>query len=102
MQYMLDTDIVSYVIRSRSPGLLATMQEKTHVAALSISVVTYAELRLGAERSRSARRLHEAPEGSTKRLTRSVTDSMRSFPGTRLPPTNSPSSSPVCWTPARR
>lgn len=68
MQYMLDTDIVSYVIRSRSPGLLATMQEKTHVAALSISVVTYAELRLGAERSRSARRLHEAIDAFCDRL----------------------------------
>ena len=58
---MLDTDICSYVIRARDPELLATLQEKAHSGAeISISAITYAELRLGAERSRSVKRYHQA------------------------------------------
>lgn len=57
MRYLLDTDICSYAIRARDPRLLAVMEEKTRVGAdLSISVVSYAEMRLGAERSRDAER----------------------------------------------
>lgn len=52
MRYLLDTDICSYVIRARHPGLLARLQDHARAGAdLSISAVTYAELRLGAERS---------------------------------------------------
>ena len=58
MQYLLDIDICSYVIRARDPGLLAVMQDKARSGAdISISAVTWAELRSGAERSRSAERL---------------------------------------------
>ena len=61
MQYLLDTDICSYVIRARDPGLLATMQDRARLGAdISISTVTYAELRSGAERSRSAERYNRA------------------------------------------
>ena len=61
MQYLLDTDICSYVIRGRDPELLAIMQDKARSGAgISISVVTYAELRSGAERSQSADRYNQA------------------------------------------
>ena len=61
MRYLLDTDICSYVIRARAPGLLATMQDKARSGAdISISAVTYAELRSGAARSRSAERYNRA------------------------------------------
>ncbi len=53
MRYMLDTDICSYVIRARNPRLLETLQAKALSGAeISISAISYAELRLGAERSR--------------------------------------------------
>ena len=61
MQYLLDTDICSYVIRARDPQLLATMQDKARSGAdISISAVTYAELRSGAERSRKAGQYNRA------------------------------------------
>ena len=61
MQYLLDTDICSYVIRARDPALLATMQDHARSGAdISISVVTYAELRSGAVRSRNAERYNRA------------------------------------------
>lgn len=49
---MLDTDICSYVIRRRNRALLATAQTRMRSGAeISISAITYAELRVGAERS---------------------------------------------------
>ncbi len=49
---MLDTDISSYVIKKRPESVLTILQEKAQTGHdLSISVITYAELRLGAERS---------------------------------------------------
>ena len=61
MRYLLDTDICSYVIRGRDAGLLATMQSKALSGAdISISVITYAELRAGAERSQHADRYNRA------------------------------------------
>ena len=61
MQYLLDTDICSYVIRGRDPGLLATLQSKARSGAdISISAITYAELRSGAERSPHADRYNHA------------------------------------------
>ena len=61
MQYLLDTDICSYAIRARDPGLLAILQDHARSGAdLSISAVTYAELRLGAERSQNAARYNLA------------------------------------------
>ena len=70
MQYLLDTDISSYVIRARDPRLLAIMEDKVRAGAdLSISAVTYAEMRLGAERSRNAERYNQAIRAFCGRLT---------------------------------
>ena len=69
MQYLLDTDICSYVMRARDQRLLAIMQDKARSGAdLSISAVTYAELRLGAERSRNADRYNQAIQAFCDRL----------------------------------
>ena len=69
MQYLLDTDICSYVMRARDPRLLAIMQDKARSGAdLSISAVTYAELRLGAEHSRNADRYNQAIQAFCDRL----------------------------------
>ena len=69
MRYMLDTDICSYIIRKHDPRLLATMQTQVRSGAeLSISVVTYAELRLGAERVQSTARHNEMIRSFCARL----------------------------------
>ena len=61
MQFLLDTDICSYVIRGRDPRLLETMQSKARSGAdISISAITYAELRSGAERSPNAYQYNHA------------------------------------------
>ena len=61
MLYMLDTDISSYIIRARDRDLLGTLQDNVRRGAdLTISAVTYAELRLGAERSRHTSRHNDA------------------------------------------
>lgn len=54
MVYLLDTDISSYVIKQRSPSVLAKF-ESVHADNLSVSIITVAELRYGVERSSSAR-----------------------------------------------
>ena len=54
MQWMLDTDICSYLIRRRDWQLLVKMHGQVEVGAgICISVVTCAELQLGAARSGS-------------------------------------------------
>ena len=54
MLYMLDTDTCSYIQRQHPIAVLETMQAKSESGhALCISVITYAELRLGAARSNS-------------------------------------------------
>ena len=71
MRYMLDTDICSYVMRGREPQLLATLQTKAHAGAdISISAITYAELRLGAERSPRAATYKQAIQLFCERLNR--------------------------------
>ena len=47
--FMLDTDISSYIIRRR-PAILVETFEK-HAETLSVSVMTAAELRFGAEKA---------------------------------------------------
>jgi len=49
LTYMLDTNIVIYVINRRPPGVLHTFNE--HADRMAISAVTYAELLYGAEKS---------------------------------------------------
>jgi tRNA(fMet)-specific endonuclease VapC len=52
MLYMLDTDICSYIQRQHPIAVLKIMQAKSEAGHfLCISVITYAELRLGAARS---------------------------------------------------
>ena len=69
MQYMLDTDICSYVIRERDARLLRTMQAQARSgASLCISAVSYAELKLGAHRSSSVARHTQAIESFCARL----------------------------------
>ena len=70
MQYMLDTDICSYVIRSREARLLRTMQTRARSGVgICISAITYAELKLGAQRSASVDRHAEAIRSFCDRLT---------------------------------
>ena len=55
MIYMLDTDTCSYIMRQHSHSVLEALQDKAsrgHI--LCISVITYQELRFGAERVGSA------------------------------------------------
>ena len=69
MRYLLDTNICSYVIRARDRHLLTVMQDKAGSGAdLSISAVTYAELRLGAECSRHSERYNQAIQAFCDRL----------------------------------
>ena len=71
MQYMLDTDICSYVIRNRDARLLRTMQTRARSGVgICISAITYAELKLGAQRSASVARHAEAVRSFCDRLTR--------------------------------
>ena len=50
--FMLDTDTCSYVIKKRPKSVLIAMQDKAQSGHnLCISVISYAELRLGAARS---------------------------------------------------
>jgi tRNA(fMet)-specific endonuclease VapC len=48
-RYMLDTDISSYIIKRRPATLLERFEQ--HAETLSVSVMTAAELRLGAEKA---------------------------------------------------
>jgi tRNA(fMet)-specific endonuclease VapC len=63
--FMLDTDISSYIIRRR-PATLADKFEK-HADALSVSVMTAAELRFGAEKA-GRPKLAELVEAYLERL----------------------------------
>lgn len=66
---MLDTDICSYVIREHDARLLQILQTRTRAGAVvCISAITYAELRLGALRSGSARRHGAAVDAFCDRL----------------------------------
>jgi tRNA(fMet)-specific endonuclease VapC len=59
MLFMLDTDICSYIMKRRNPALLLKLEDRVVAGdALCMSVITYAELRLGAERSDAAARYH--------------------------------------------
>lgn len=56
MTYMLDTDTCSYIMRQHSQSILEALQDrasKGHI--LCMSVITYQELRFGAERVGSAK-----------------------------------------------
>ena len=60
MLYMLDTDICSYIMKQMPLTLLSTMEAKVEEGhALCISVITYSELRIGAERSKTKKKYHD-------------------------------------------
>lgn len=69
MSYMLDTDTVSYVIRRTPASVIETMQTRgAEGSAIVISSLTYAELRLGAERSAAAAKHHRLIDLFCERL----------------------------------
>ena len=56
MIYMLDTDTCSYIMRRHPQSVLETLQDRASVGhILCMSVITYQELRFGAERAGSAK-----------------------------------------------
>lgn len=56
MIYMLDTDICSYVMREHAQSVLKTLHARSAEGhGICISVITYQELRFGAERTGSAK-----------------------------------------------
>lgn len=71
MQYMLDTDTCSYIIRQHTPEVLARLQSEAESGAdISISAVSYAELRLEAERSRTTAKYNKSIDLLCERLNR--------------------------------
>ena len=56
-RYMLDTDMCSYIIKERPVNVLKHFQ-KLNMDNICISIVTYAELMYGVERSSSKRINH--------------------------------------------
>ena len=69
MLYMLDTDICSYIIKQHSPEVLTIMQQKVEDGhEICISVITYSELRLGAEQSQNQNRYHQLINEFCERL----------------------------------
>ena len=52
--YMLDTDTSSYIIRQRPESVRARFKE-LHLEQICISIITYAELLYGVERSSSSK-----------------------------------------------
>ena len=73
MRYMLDTDICSYIVRRRDRALLATAQTRMRSGAeISISAITYAELGIGAERSRDPARHRAVVASFCERLSEGV------------------------------
>ena len=62
MRYMLDTNICVYLMKAHPPEVLARLQQLDHGDAV-MSIITYAELRvglegLGATRAQNERALH--------------------------------------------
>lgn len=69
MQWMLDTDVCSYLIRRQDWQLLVKMHEQVEVGAgICISVVTCAELQLGAARSGNPAKHEQAITALRNRL----------------------------------
>ncbi len=66
---MLDTDTCSYIMRDQSPALLHSMQARVDAGDdICISVITYAELRLGAARSQARRKYDRLIDALSERL----------------------------------
>lgn len=62
MSYLLDTNIVSYIVKNRATEKLETKMRTTHKHSLYISVITEAELLYGLKKSSNERlklRVHD-------------------------------------------
>ncbi len=69
MLYMLDTDICSYIMKKTPLSLLSLLQEKIESGhSICISVISYSELRLGAERSSAANKYNRLINEFCERL----------------------------------
>ena len=67
--FMLDTDTCGYILRERSPAILHSMQARVEAGDdICISVITFAELRLGAARSQARRRYDRLIDALSDRL----------------------------------
>ena len=67
LKYLLDTNIVIYVIKRRPVEALTTFN--AHVGAMAISAITLSELAHGAEKSIDPPRNHAVVEDFCRRLT---------------------------------
>lgn len=68
MIYMLDTDMCSYIMRDRAAWVLQNLNDKSSAGHLvCISVITYQELRFGAERV-SSKKYHERIDAICERI----------------------------------
>ncbi len=68
MIYMLDTDISSYIMRQHARSVLETLNDKASAGyILCISVISYLELRFGAERVGSTK-YHQRIDGFCDRI----------------------------------
>ena len=69
MFYMLDTDTSSYIIKKRPLSVLQALQNKVKASnIICISAITYAEQRLGAERSVNSEKHHALISEFVQRL----------------------------------
>ena len=66
-RYMLDTDMCSYIIKERPVSVLQHFQE-LNMESICISIVSYAELMYGVERSSSKRINHSVIRDFTRYL----------------------------------
>ncbi len=66
-RYMLDTDMCSYIIKERPVSVLQHFQE-LNMEDICVSIVTYAELMYGVERSSSKRINHSVIKDFTRYL----------------------------------
>ena len=66
-RYMLDTDMCSYIIKERPVSVLQRFQE-LNMESICISIVSYAELMYGVERSSSKRINHSVIRDFTRYL----------------------------------
>ena len=68
MTYMLDTDMCSYIMRDRAAWVLQNLNDKSSAGhAICMSVITYQELRFGAEHVNS-KKYHERIDAMCERI----------------------------------
>jgi tRNA(fMet)-specific endonuclease VapC len=63
LRYMIDTNVVSYIIKGKSPAARAKLANLQHGDFACISVITEAELQYGLARNPDATVLRSAVEG---------------------------------------